>query len=252
MPATPKTKASELIEKINALLHQEERDEFTLRKTKSEAENLRSSDAFSAYVSLGMLASLENDENGMRKNHLAALKLQPNDSNGNLNYSTSLNNLGFYSEAKEYAHNAYEGNRGNSTILSYLIERCFKSGRVSEARNWLEKWETEFPKGACESKEIILKASKLLDSHGVNDDDVEKLVNLSSSVLHRHQIYPHRAKTETLTDEESHWLNYTLEVQRPPEEIVNLIFESAMELAKSNIPSQVTDAVIVTYSSALD
>ena len=98
MSAAPKSKTSKLIEKMNDLVNRRDRDEFTLRRIKSEAEKLRSSDAFNSYILLGMLASLANNVDEMRLNHLAALKLQPNDPTGNINYSTSLNNLCFYSE----------------------------------------------------------------------------------------------------------------------------------------------------------
>ena len=97
-----------------------------------------------------------------------------------------------------------------------------------------------------------MQAGKLLDDYGVSDDDVEKLVTLSLSVLHRHKIYPHRERIETLEDEDSDWLNFTIEVSRPPAEVVNLDFEAAEQLAKSKIPTKVTDAVIVNFSSKVN
>lgn len=252
MPAAPKTKASELIEKVNALLNREERDEFTLRKIKIEAEKLRPSNAFSAYVLLGMLASLEDDVDEMRANHLAALKLRPNDPVGNLNYSTSLVHLGFYSEAREYALKAYEGNRGSATFLSLLIDRCYKSGRVQQAKGWIHEWETLNPEQDHDLKNSILAANELLKEDGIGDEVVEELVELSLDVLRRNNFHPDGVDIEFLADEDSRWLNYTFIVRQSPDIIVNLIFESAKELAMSNIPSQATDAVIVTNSSALD
>lgn len=249
MPATPKTKASELIEKINALLHQEERDEFTLRKIRKGAENLRQSDAFNAYVSLGMLASLENDADGMRTNHLAALKLQPNDPNANFNYSTSLNNLSFYSEARGYAEIACNGARESLEYLSLLIDISLKIGRIRDARKWLERFQLLSPKKANENESLILDANELLDDSGVSDENVEQLLEFSLSVLRRQDVIPKRFEIATLTDDESRWLNFTIIIPQQPREVVSLDFEVAEQLARSEVPSQVTDAVIVTFSS---
>lgn len=252
MPGTPKTKASELIDKLNDLLHQEERDEFTLRKIKKEAENLMSSDAFNAYILLGMLASLENDVDAMRKNYLAALKLRPNDWDANFNYSTSLNNLCFVSEAREYAEKAYNGNRGNLTSLSFLIEISLKSGRIREARKWLKHFQALSPEEVNEDESLILEAHEMVVGSRVSDEYVEQLLELSFSIMRRNDITPKNFEIEILTDEESRWLNFTIEVPRPPAEVVNLDFEAAEQLAKSKIPTQVTDAVIVTFSSEVD
>lgn len=251
MSAAPKTKASKLIEELNVLLHQGERDEFTLRRIKSEAEKLRSSDAFNAYILLGMLASLENNVDEMRMNHLAALKLQPNEPNANFNYSTSLNNLCFYSEAREFSVKAYLGGPGNLQILSSLIEICVRSGRIREARKWLERFQALSPKKVNENEGLILEANELLDDGCVSDDEVEEILELSASALRSNKVIPNRVGIETLSDEESYWLNYMFEVQRPPADIVELNFEAAERLANSEIPARATDAVIVTFTSAV-
>ena len=251
MSAAPKTKASKLIEKMNDLVNRRDRDEFTLRKIRKEAEKLRSSDAFNAYILLGMLASLENDVDEMRLNHLAALKLRPDDPNANFNYSTSLNNLCFYSEAREFAVKAYLGGPGNLQILSSLIEICVRSGRIREARKWLRKIEKLEPEVVIENKNIILEAYDLFSEFDVSDDDVEEILRLSLSALHHNKVVPTKIIIETLSDEESYWLNYMFEVQRPPADIVELNFEAAERLANSEIPARATDAVIVTFTSAV-
>ena len=121
MPIKPKRKASELIEQLNLLLHQESRDEVSLRRIRREAEALRSTDATGAFNLLGMLASLEQDAAGVIDNHSKALAMNPNDPEANIHYSTSLNNLGYYSEAREYAKKAYLANPAELFVLNYLI-----------------------------------------------------------------------------------------------------------------------------------
>ena len=251
MPAASKTKASKLIEKLNALLHQKERNEFTLRKFRKEAENLRSSDAFSAYLLLGMLASLDNDVDKLRKNHLAALNLRPDDPDANFNYSMSLINLCFYSEARVLAEKAYQGSRGNLKYLSFLIEICLKSGRIREARKWLHKFEELKPEVEIENKRIIQEAFGLLSEAHVSDDEVDEVLEMSSSVLRHNKIAPNIINIGTLSDEYSYWLQYLFEVEETPENIADLNFDVAMRLAESIIPAKVTNAVIATFTSAV-
>ena len=249
--AKPKSKASQLIEQVNALRLQEERDDFTLRKIRKEVEDLRATDAYSTYMLLGMLASIEHDINGVRKYHSKALKMHPNDLEANTNYSTSLGHLGFYTEAREFAEKAYLADQADLELLDFLIEQSWVSGRIRDAHKWLERWDAVTPKDADPRSEIISEASELLDEDGVSDDDVEKLLQLKMSVLHKQEIYPSDSLIDTLEDEESRWLNYFFEVRLPPKDVAALNFEAAKKLALSNIPIYVTDSVIVTFTSAV-
>ena len=251
MSAAPKSKTSKLIEQMNDLVIRRDRDELTLRRIKSEAEKLRSSDAFSAYILLGMLASLEYNADEMRANHLAALKLRPNDSNANFNYSTSLNNHCFYSEAREYAEKAHLGDPGDLQFLTWLIEKSLNFGRIREARKWLHKSEELKPKGVNEYKNIIVEAYELLTEIDVSDDEVEEILEISASALRSNRVTPNKINIETLSDEDSYWLNYMFELQRPPAEITDMNFEAAERLANSEVPARATDAVIVTFTSAV-
>ena len=250
MPVKAKTKASQLIERINALRRQEEMDEFTLRKIRKEVEALQLSDAFNAYILFGSLASIEQDLDGVRDNYSKALKMRPDDRDANINYSISLNNLGFFTEAREFAEKAYPADQADLVLLDYLINRSWVSGRIRDAQKWLERWDIVNPKSANELTEFISNASELLDENGVSDDDVERLLQLKISVLHKQKIYPSRSIGETLEDEDSCWLNYFFEVRLPPKEVVELNFKAAEKLAKSDIPTYVTDSVIVTFTSA--
>ena len=250
MVAKPKSKASQLLKQINALRIQEERDEFTLRKIKKEVEDLRATDTIAAYILLGGLAVIERDVAGMRDNYSKALKMHPDDVEAIINYSTSLLHLGFYTEARVFAEKAYLADQADLEILDYLIDRSWVSGRIRDARKWLERWDDVNPKNAHARAEIISDATELLDEDGVTDDDVESLLQLNMSVLHAQMVYPSSAVGETLEDEDSCWLSYFFEIRLPPKEVVELNFKAAEKQALSDIPIHVTDSVIVTFTSA--
>ena len=251
MPVKAKTKASELFKLLNVLFLGEDRDEFTLRKIKKETEALRSSDAFAAYILLGGLASLEHDVEGMRRNHSKAIKIRPDDPDANINYASSLKNLGFYTEARKFAERAYLADQTYLRTLNDLIEMCWASGRVREAMKWLRRWKLEEHGKANDTREATIRATELLDENGVSDDEVERLVQLKLSVLHKEKIYPSRSIGVPMEDEESRWLNYLVEVRLSPKEVVELNFKAADKLAKSDIPTSVTNSVIVTFTSAV-
>ncbi|MCZ6533586.1 MAG: hypothetical protein O7A08_11565 [SAR324 cluster bacterium] len=251
MPIKPKRKASKLIKQLNLLLHQESRDEVSLRKFKKDVESLRSSDAFSAYILLGGLASKEQDVEGMRENHSKALKIRPKYPDANINYANSLKHLGFYTEAREHAQRALLADHTHLPTLNDLIEMCLFSGRIREAKKWLRNLRRIKHEKANESRKLILRASELLDECGVSDDDVERLLQLKMSVLHKQKVYPARTIADTFEDEESAWLNFFVEVNVSPAKAVELNFKAAGELAVSDIPPYVTDSVVATFTSVV-
>lgn len=101
MPLQPKTISNDLIERLNDLRRAKVVDLFALRKLETEAEKLKKLDAAVAYIILGMIACIKNDDEAMRANHLNAIKLH-NNGFANFNFAASLMNSGYLREATSY------------------------------------------------------------------------------------------------------------------------------------------------------
>lgn len=114
----PQTQASKLIERLNALLQQEERTEFEFAQLKRDARELLQADAFHAYIAMGIVACLEGDIPNCRDNHLKAIRIQ-NNALANKQYANSLCNLGLMFEAQSYFDQAYALER--TTRFCWLI-----------------------------------------------------------------------------------------------------------------------------------
>jgi len=167
-----KPAAARLIERLNVLLGEKNRSPFVLSTLKKEAQALLKTDAFHAYVVLGMIACLEQNVDEMHKNHLKALNLYPHEPLASINYAASLANLGFNSEASKQYRKAYQLEPANLNVLSGLMEALTFAGQVREARKLLvNDWKKKSPSSPYEREDLVMHLAEFLDKQEISDDE---------------------------------------------------------------------------------
>jgi tetratricopeptide (TPR) repeat protein len=222
MAVQPATKITELLEQANALLHQEVRDEVAIRRLEQEAKRLANADPVASHAFRGMLAALKRDPIAMREHFRVALSVAPGDVNVARNYSVCLNNLGYFSEAREMATKAYELRRGDLDNLDRLIRFSFASCRFDLAVEWLAEWAKLSPKEPHTVETDGRQIHAFLEAGHVEAQDLERLLQLTMSVLHDAGIYDVAGTPRILEDDESAWLSIWISIDQPVERVLEL------------------------------
>lgn len=122
MPAPlPKSKFSALIEELNKLA--EERaslPSLSLHRFKKEARSILKSNPAAGYLLLGILAGFEGNAEAMHRFHELAIELSGEDPQYRRNYTASLLNFRFLSEALTFARKVYENSNDPGAKLDAL------------------------------------------------------------------------------------------------------------------------------------
>jgi len=247
MHPQPQTISSQLIKELDALPPEERHNSFVLRGYRKKAKALCRVDPFSGYLVLGMIATLERNVDEMHNHYRRAFKLNPANPVGYHNYAVSLGKLGIYSEYITYAHKAYETNRGDLNSLEFLIDTSLIVGQIYQANQLLDEWNRLCPKRSNPSSAGIENAIKIMENHGITQDDVEKIQQIAVSLLQKRNIYIHLTHFQVKRHEGEGWIQYVYELDDvTPAQLIELEDELDRELQQFS--PQITEAVTIEYT----
>ncbi|MBN1602656.1 MAG: hypothetical protein JW915_13695 [Chitinispirillaceae bacterium] len=135
----PKPKAVQLIEELRNYTDSPI-DEFSLNKSKYEAERLISIDPVNAYVALGIINTLLGKEDEMNECYKIALEIAPTDSIAVHNYAVSLSRFAHFKEAFKILKDAYLKQSNNLGLLKDVLDYALFCGSFKEAKEFLISW----------------------------------------------------------------------------------------------------------------
>jgi hypothetical protein len=243
------TKATQLFDGLETLRSKSKVDTLILRHLEHEAKKLLSVDAFRGYQILGALSSLSGKVSEMRENYGKVLKLASTPAEELMalhNYSTSLGGTGYFAESVELAFQALNLDAGDWRKLNFASS-CYKAGSLHRAIQYVEN----IVLLNQELSQQIIAVVKFMDEHGVRDEELQKMVEIAVSVLHAHDFFNLRnIHTEFVSDESSTWFCYVIKVDRSVEEIVDMKYELASQLAEIDLPINLLSNFLVTYECA--
>jgi hypothetical protein len=240
----------ELVEQVNALLRQTQRNELAIARTRIEARKLLATDPVAAHELLGMLAALEFDQDAMRQEFDAALRIAPKDSRLLLNFAISLQRLGFDREGRAMAEKTYQLKRGSLAALDEVIRQCFLSCRVDLALDWLQERQSKAQAKQHPMEADILALHRLFKSRRVRPERVERMLEQVVELLRARSIFAVRRTVAISSDEEDTWLSVQLEIDEPVETIVGLNCLLADMLAVAGSRNRSSGPVSFTYVPA--
>ncbi|WP_346829403.1 tetratricopeptide repeat protein [Pseudomonas abietaniphila] len=119
--SVPKTKSSEITEKINLLSQQAEVSPFEVKSLQRDIDRLKQSDASESYMLGGMLRSILNDYPGSKELHEKSLKLSYSLVEI-VNYAVSMKRLGRSLEALPLYCKAAEMDPANPDHVSNVLQ----------------------------------------------------------------------------------------------------------------------------------
>ena len=245
------TKANQLFEEIERLRLTPELDTFTLTRLQREAINLLKVDAFNAYQILGALASFEENITRVRENYEKALNLASINEDKAIilnNYAISTAVMGYFSEAAKLgieSYNIFPSLRRAKQNIHHFM----RAGLFHHAAELTHKIDNlDLDNGLFS---LISRTTRFMDKHGVSDEELQKLIEITITVLHARQFFDfRRIQLEFLEDEYSQWFHYVIKVNRSVEEIIEMIYELADQLAEVDLPIKLTSNFITAYEIA--
>lgn len=246
------TNASKLADEINQLLLMNNVDTFTLARLEREIDKLLQRDAFNAYVLRGALAGLKHDLQAIHESYRTALKLaiiKEDRVTVFSNYASALEWNGYFSEAVKLAMESYKV-FPSAYLLQRSIELALKTGLFHQAADLIRK----HPDEQIDGSHAYFQTEQFMDEHAVSDELLQKLIEIAIAVLHKCGFFNfHRdgmIRPEYDKDEDSQLFYYIITVNRSMEEVIDMNYELACEIAKSGLPTTLTLNFIPVYEVA--
>ena len=239
MSRQPESKATQLVERLNRMLRAEQRDELEVVRIRRDSQELRNHEPAIAYVLQGMLATLDRDHKDMRRCFEAAGRLTPGSAAILYNYAVSLNNLAFFSEAREKAYHAYQLNSTNLTYLDYAIETAFRSGRFDVATDLLEQREGLNPTTAHPTQDTLEHLLEFVRAEQVDLGELEQFIRLVTGIMQNGHVPEFRGTLELMEDENSRWIAGMFYVAEDTETVVTMNIHLADALGASDLSADI-------------
>lgn len=237
-----------LIDEINTLFRGRVVTDIATRRIRREAERLKAADARGAYMVLGMLDCLAWSENGMRENHERVLRLASSDFYVYLNYVTSLDRMNFVSEAYTRQQAVYNRWPNEPDVVDACIWTALRAGRISAAHGFLAQWRKLYPDKPQVHEGFISAAKEILNAHGIDDNQGERMQEAVSSVLRATRVFVVERNYYAVS-EDGGVVNYELVLDLPLDSVINLnmkVADHVVETFGSEWPSAVVYSFVPT------
>jgi len=243
------TKATQILAELDVLRSKLEIDAVTLKRLERDAKSVLKVDAFRGYQLLGALFGFSGKVSEMRENYDRALKLALTPAEKSMalhNYSVSLDNAGYFTESVELAFQVLNLGAEDLQKLAFAWS-CYRAGSFHRATQYIENIALLDQK----LSQQIIAVVKFMDEHGVRDEELQKMIEIAISVLHARNFFNFRnMRTAFVSDEDSTWFCYVIKVDRSVEEVVDMRYELAGQLAEVDLPMNLLSNFLVTYECA--
>lgn len=212
-------------------------DKFTHDRLEREAKSSISADAAFSYATLGALEAISGNEELMDSYHKNSIKLS-NSSHMHMNYAGSLNHVLRLKEAGEQARIGASLAPDDIEAIKKAINYSVQAGRITTAASLVGTYKKLSPVDT-DSFEYILKASSMLKTAGINEDEIVQLFQIACDFLRSKKIY--FLAQDMITDEEDEgYISLCLNLNLTNEEIWNFnrqLFEIMLEQVPNQSPN---------------
>ena len=183
------TKASELVEQINAIRCADEADDLALRRIERDAQKLMAADPEGAHTVLGAVAVLQGRIDDVRRHHGIALQQSGHSAQACRNYSVSLMDLGEMIEAFEAARESFRRAPDDGDVLRHLILASLESAHFREARDHCDRWNTLFPGNPSPHEPSAKALAGAVEREVFREESVREVLNLVHDVQRAEKVF---------------------------------------------------------------
>jgi len=200
-------------------------------RLRNDAQKLVATDAVAAHQILGGLAALEFEVDAVRQHYRAALQLS-NDAQVHSNYAVSLQFLGLYDEASEYALRAAHLEPENLTYLRNAIDYLTYAGRIGEALRTCAELDKREPGGRSREQEIVRELKLVMERTGVSEHEVHESFRLAFELLRENKLRFDRIGSAIELAPNGGLAHFTIFVSEPVDRVRRLDFDLGARLAE--------------------
>lgn len=245
---SPELKVNKLLEKINVLLVGDRKNisSFDIARLKGEAKQLLKSTAGPAWAMLGMIAMLERDYEEMHNAFSRAEYLCPNDPILQMNYSSTLLRIGFFTEATKHMWDLAQKSRDDLDVLRDAQKTFLATHNFDKAKavsKWLDRLQPGIPPDTA-FYEKIDRHLALLESKGLTSEDITAQWEIAYRLIERKYANELSIDHKKSIQEDG---SLYIEVGIPdtPEAAASLNLEIAGELT-ANFENLMPDVLLIT------
>lgn len=221
---------------------------FELHRLVRVVKEHRRKEPMRAFYLLGLLATLQEDDQTMRSCFKNALIHSGNDFDVRHGFGSCLARLGFFSEARIQYETLFQENPDDLDVLAELIVATLASGRIQEGVKWIHCWSSLNPDRPFEEAETIAKSGALLEKFGVSDDQVERLQCLALKILEKERKEVKTINYRGMPEEDPQWIDASLVLDEPDDVVEDLNSKLASALSTTSTPRKVADLVVFNYA----
>jgi len=226
-----------LWKQLNQFLNTEKIDSIALDEFKNQLESIFAlRKTLDVYLLLGAVASLENNLDEVHHYYQQAIEEFSKKADILASYAESLARIGHFSAATDLMLEAYYLLPGGIDYLEEAIYLCGVTGRfhfVNELLRIKVKLESI---NASSFQTLIKEIVQFMDEKQVTDEELEKLINTTLTLLHRYNINVKPQQISfSMEQKESKWFRYAIQINTPINEIIQLNSEVAEELLFAGI-----------------
>ncbi len=222
-----------------------------VEQLKKEAQKYLKSSPLEGYIALGIVASLQHDVEGVHTYYQQAIHLAAHNSIiiTLANYSFSLAQLGYFSEAADLISQAF---KLSGNYLDEAIYLCCIAGRFQQVDKLTQsKEKLKNPLKIQKLQELAKETQLFMEEKGIDDQQLETLINIALSVLRNHQIYttPEQIQMCLFTESGKKWFHYGILVRSTLEKTFELGFELTEKIAQSHLTKETRDYFIPMFEA---
>ena len=213
--AEPKTKARELLDKVNALSIEERRNEFVVKSLKRAAERLTKGPEATAadFEVLGAVEALLRNRKGVRSAFTNALSRTQDNFITFLNYSLSLEEVGYIEESVHYARDAHILRPGDLDGIDRFVNVSALFGQFQTSFDLTHKWEKERPGERHWRSNFLEACVQLLSEVGVSQETTSSMVGMAYDIVNAKDLTLDSQSIEILSDEYDNWISYVINLR---------------------------------------
>jgi tetratricopeptide (TPR) repeat protein len=242
----PKTRAGELLDKINTLSADDRGNEFLLMSLAREARQvLGTGEIAFGNMMLGALAAMRQDVSQARAFHEKAVNAEPRNPDILINYAISLYRLGALDDSIEMANRAWKLDESREDVHELLVQLTSSGGRLRDAAQCLREVNSMPESYTADIKD----AASLLAERGISDDAASAIVRAAFAVVPPLSL--ESVGNRVAADDETKWVDFALKVNGSLEKIMELNFTFAERMAELTLDSEIgraSSAFVVRFT----